>query len=84
VTFLELFTLFASAVTIFALIVGIFSVYNGRMTRREITAVIRETQELIARETETTRQFIRETHEASRLILQRITEILARIDERVR
>ena len=82
--FLELFTLFASAVTIFGLIGGVFSVYNGRMTRREITAVIRETQQLIAHETDATRQLIRETHEATRQILQGITEILARIDERVR
>lgn len=84
VTFLELFTLFVSAVTIFGLIVGVFLVYNGRMTRREITSVIHETQQLIARETEATRQLIRETHEATRQILQGITEILARIDERVR
>lgn len=105
-TFLELFTLLASAVTIFGLIVGVFSVYNGRMTRREITALIRETQaqtQQLIRETQTeTQRSIRETHAetltlireirdliardqaAVREILLRITEILARIDERVR
>ena len=90
-SFLQIFTLFASSVTIFGLIVAIFSVYNGRMTRREIGGLIRETQELIAREAEATRQLLRETQEliareaeAARRILQGITEILGRIDERVR
>ncbi len=83
-SFLVIFTLFASGVTIFGLIVGVFSVYNGRMTRRELVALSRETQEA-------TRQLIRETQEliareaeATRRILQGITEILGRIDERVR
>ncbi len=47
-TFLELFMLVASGATIFALIVGVFSVYNGRMTRREISRQIRETTEKLA------------------------------------
>jgi hypothetical protein len=76
-SFLEIFTLFASAATIFGVIVGVFSVYNGRMTRREVAALIqetqRETQMLIAREAEATRQ-----------ILQGVIEILGRIEERVR
>jgi len=45
----------------FGLIVGVFSVWNGRMTRREIVNVIRETQlrtEQLIRETQ---QLIRET-----------------------
>ena len=83
-SFLEIFTLFASGVTIFGLIVGVFSVYNGRMTRRETAAFIRETQQLIAREVEATRQMIQENQVATREILLRITEILGRIDERVR
>ncbi len=94
-SFGELFTLFASCVTIFGLIVGLFSVYNGRMTRREIGGLIQETRELIAREAEAarelSRQLSRETQEliareaeAARHILQGITEILGRIDERVR
>lgn len=31
-SFFEIFGLFASGITIFGVIVGIFSVYNGRMT----------------------------------------------------
>lgn len=76
-SFLEILTLFASGATIFGVIVGVFSVYNGRMTRREVASLIqemqRETQALIAREAEATRQ-----------ILQGIIEILGRIEERVR
>jgi hypothetical protein len=72
-SFPEIFTLFAAGVTSFGVIVGIFSVYNGRQTRRAIGALIRESQELIAREAE-----------ASRQILQGITDILARIDEPIR
>jgi len=101
-SFLEIFTLFASGITIFGLIVGVFSIYNGRMTRREIAVLIRETQQLIrethaetqqlireirdliVQEAATTRQLIQETQAANREILLRITEILARIDERVR
>lgn len=105
-SFLETFALFASGVTIFGLIVGLFSVYNGRMTRREIAGLIRDTQaetrelirqmheamvaglretrELIAREAAATRQLIQESQAAAREIFLRITEILARIDERVR
>jgi ABC-type transporter Mla maintaining outer membrane lipid asymmetry permease subunit MlaE len=105
-SFLEIFTLFVSGVTIFGLIVGVFSVYNGRMTRREIAGlirettretqqlireihaetqqVIRETRDLIVQEAAATRQLIQETQAANREILLRITEILARIDERVR
>jgi len=127
-SFLEIFTVFASGVTIFALIVGVFSVYNGRGTRRTIAGLnrdtqtetqrlirqmhedmlagLRETRELIARESQATReliareseatrelitrevaatrQLIQESQVATREILLRITEILARIDERVR
>lgn len=101
-SFLEIFTLFVSGITIFGLIVGILSAYNGRRTQRliretqaETQRLIREThtdtltliqatQELIAREEAATRQLIQETQIATREILLRITEILARIDDRVR
>lgn len=83
-SFLEIFTIFASGVTIFGVIVGIFSVYNGRMTRREIGGLVREAQELIAREGTANRQLMQENEAATREILLRITEILGRIDERVR
>lgn len=42
-SFLEIFTLVASSVTIFGLIVGIFSVYNGRRTQRLIRETYTET-----------------------------------------
>jgi hypothetical protein len=83
-TFLELFTIAASGATLFGLIVGVFSVYNGRMTRRDVTALTRETQQLIRESHADTRQLIHEEMVATREILLRITEILARIDERVR
>jgi hypothetical protein len=98
-SFIEIVTIFASAGTMFGLVVGVFSVHNGRMTRREIAGLIRETQAntqaLIAHEAEATRQLLRETQadtqaliareaEANREILQRLTEILERIDARVR
>jgi hypothetical protein len=38
-SFIEIFTLFASGVTLFGLIVGVFWVYNGRMTWRELSAL---------------------------------------------
>ena len=37
---LVIWTYIFGGATVFALIVGIFSVYNGRMTRRELGAVI--------------------------------------------
>lgn len=112
-SFLEIFTLFASGITIFGVTVGVFSIYNGRMSRREIGGLIAKTQELIDRRTETTQQLIRESRqetrqliregrqetqqlsregqeliareaEANRQVLQGITAILGRIDERVR
>lgn len=90
-SFLEIFTLFASGVTIFGVIVGVFSVYNGRRTQslirethRGTLAVIQETRDLIAREEAATRQLIQENQAATREILLRLAEILGRIDERVR
>jgi len=40
--------LIASGATIFAFIFGILSVYNGRMTRREISRQITETSDKIS------------------------------------
>jgi hypothetical protein len=99
VTFLELFTVIASAATIFALIVGLFSVWNGRMTRREIGALIapeeqatrefiergeQATRELIAREAQAARELVERLERGLLQILSRQTEILGRIDERIR
>jgi hypothetical protein len=39
-TFIESLTAIGFGATIFALIVGVFSVWNGRMTRREIIKAI--------------------------------------------
>lgn len=39
-SFFELFTIIATSATIFAFILGLFSVYNGWMTRQEISKLI--------------------------------------------
>lgn len=69
-SFLEIFTLFASGITIFGVVVGFFSIYNGRMTRREIGGLIAKTQELIARGSETTSQLIRESHQETQQLIR--------------
>lgn len=84
-SFLELFTLFVSGITIFGVIVGVFSVYNGRMTRREIAVLIRDTQvetqrliretqaetrDLVARESAATRELIAREEAATRQLIQ--------------
>ncbi len=46
--------------------------------------LLRETRELIAREEAATRQLVQDNQAATREILLRMTEILGRIDERVR
>ena len=99
VTFLELASLLASAATIFGLIVGVFSVWNGRMARREIGTLIahedqatreiivaesRATRYLIARESGATRELMEGHQQAAQQILARLTDILGRIDARVR
>jgi uncharacterized membrane protein (DUF106 family) len=66
-SFLQIFTLVASNITIFGVIVGLFSIYNGRATRREISGIIRETQketqELIMEMRKEHRESIKETQE---------------------
>ena len=66
--------------TIFALVVGIFSVWNGRMTRREV-------RDFIEKSAENTEKMIRETSRETQEVLQRMdernTELLARILEKV-
>jgi len=80
-SFLELFMLIASGATIFAFIVGIFSVYNGRMTRREISrqitetsdkisALIIETRNLIVAEGDKTRELIKAEGENTRELIK--------------
>jgi len=48
-SFLEIFTIFASCVALLVLILGAFALYNHRVGRREIEALIRETREQSAR-----------------------------------
>jgi len=60
-TFLQLFMLIASQATIFALIVGIFSVYNRRTTRREISRQIKDTSDKISALIKETRELVVET-----------------------
>lgn len=77
----------ASSVTIFALIVGIFSVYNGRMTRKEFSRLIIEIKNdiknLIVEESKLTRNMIKEiTKEIKDLVVEesRLTrELIAKI-----
>jgi len=76
VTFFELASLLASAATIFGLIVGAFSVWNGRMTRREIGSLIareeQATRDLIATESHANRDLITTETQATREIIERI------------
>jgi predicted transcriptional regulator len=91
-TFLELFSLIASAATIFALIVGVFSVWNGRMTRREIGGLIgrdeQATRELIAGEEQATRELIARDEQATRELIAReeqaTRELIAREEQATR
>ena len=59
--------------TVFALIVGLFSVYNGRATRKYIGELIKETRE-------STQNLIKETRESTQNLIKeemnRIQEIL--------
>lgn len=82
-TFWEGLTLTGVGATLFGLIVGVFSVYNGRMTRREITRVIVEeaqaTRALILEESRATRAMLEELRTLLgelRAILDRITAVL--------
>jgi arsenate reductase-like glutaredoxin family protein len=81
---LEIWGYIFGGATIFGLIVGIFAIYNGRMTRREIGKLIEEeskaTRELIEEESKATRELIKEESIGIREILHRIVTILHRIE----
>lgn len=79
VTFLELASLVASGATVFALIAGVFSVRNGRMTRREIGGMIERTQELIAREEQATRDLTARMDQGMRELLGRLADSVDRL-----
>ncbi len=49
--------------TIFALIVGLFSVYNGRATRKLIVEEVKRTEELIKEETGSTQKILEKLSE---------------------
>ena len=61
-SYLEILGFIASGAIIFGFIVGVFSVYNGRMTRAEIGRLIeregKEARELMARESKETREIL--------------------------
>lgn len=75
-SFLEMLTLVASSAAIFGLIFGVFSFYNGRRTRQEISRQIRETnegtQDLIRETNEFTQRLIRETNESTQRLIREI------------
>lgn len=92
-TFLQIFTLSASLVTIFAFIVGIFSVYNGRMTRKAITELINtttaQTHQMLGEMQQTLSQMhqtlsqMHQTFSQMHQTLNKMTEILDRMDARL-
>ncbi len=71
-SFLEIFTIVASSAIIYIFIMGMFSIYNGRMTRREISG-------LIVSESEKTREILREHGE----ILNRVISVLDKISAKL-
>ena len=60
------------AATIFGLIVGAFSVYNGRATRQ-----------LLLQEEKATRELLLQEEKAARELLAKMNETLAKMDERL-
>ena len=69
-SFFEIFTLFASGITIFGVTVGVFSSYNGRMTRREIGGLIAKTEELVVQGAERTQELIREGRQETQQLIR--------------
>lgn len=65
--------------TLFGLIVGVFSVYNGRMTRREISSLIQEESRLTRESTRELIERVEQTLERTEKILETNTAILARL-----
>ena len=68
--------------SIFGLIVGIFSVWNGRMTRREISEYIKDGEERTAQHIKETQALIKEMHtDTQALIKEMRTETQNLINE---
>ncbi|MEW5946685.1 MAG: hypothetical protein AB1742_10850 [bacterium] len=74
-TSFEIWSYIFGGATVFALIVGIFSVWNGRMTRRELAGVTRE-------EEARTRTMINSMEERSSENIRKMDEHMRQMDER--
>ena len=74
-SYFQIWTLGASFITIFAFIRGLFSVWNGRMTRREIT-------NLIESESRESRKLLERMEQRFGIQLERSGEILEKMDQR--
>lgn len=87
VTILELIGVGLGMASLFGLIVGVFSVYNGRATRRELSKVIaaqsNRTQEMITEESKRTREIIVEESTRTQEIIRTLGAILERMDRRL-
>lgn len=93
---LVIWTYIFGAATLFGLIVGVFSVWNGRMTRRELGEVIEKgdqrTHELLSRmngrmdridgRMEQTAQFMEETDRRHMTLLERMDAHMQEMDRR--
>ncbi len=84
---LVIWTYIFGGATIFGFIVGVFSVWNGRMTRREIRQVIeagdRRTQELIEAGDRRTQELIERLTVYMQEMDRRHTELLTEVLRRV-
>ena len=75
-TFIESLTAIGFGATIFALIVGVFSVWNGRMTRREIIKVITKTFTKIDEKAEKRHREVIQQHQETIEFLKQNQEIM--------
>ena len=64
--------------TIFGLIVGLFSVYNGRVTRKYIGELIKETRESTEKEIKGTKELMKEEADRTQVLLERSQALLER------
>ena len=67
--------------TIFAVIVGLFSVYNGRAMREYIGELIKETRVSTEKEINETKELIKEETRRSQELLEKQGEILEKLSE---
>lgn len=85
-TFLEGLALVGSSATIFGVIMGIFTFFNGRITRKEISRLIKESREsterLITESRESTERLIHEIHNSLQQSIERIQQSIEAADKR--